>query len=49
MTLLAADREFHFGELDVKSWTELATWVAAGAPRSSGRTVFTVDHEEPVS
>ncbi|GAC69593.1 putative oxidoreductase [Gordonia soli NBRC 108243] len=49
MTYLAADRELQFGELDVKAWTELAAWIAAGAPRPSGRTVFTVDHEEPVS
>ncbi|WP_210115448.1 zinc-binding dehydrogenase [Mycobacterium sp. DL99] len=48
MAYLAADRELQFGELIVKPWTELAAWIAAGAPRPSGRTVFSVEHDDRI-
>jgi hypothetical protein len=44
MAYLAADRNLEIGEIDVKPWIELPTWIEAGAPRPSGRVVFRVDH-----
>lgn len=46
MAYLAADSTLDVGELDVRPWTELAAWVDDGAPRSAGRVVFTVEHDE---
>ncbi|PCE16210.1 hypothetical protein AUC47_09715 [Microbacterium sp. SZ1] len=43
MTYLAADRDLDVGPLDIRQWTELGDWVAAGGPRSGGRVVFRVE------
>lgn len=43
MTYLAADHDLDVGPLDIRAWTELGDWVAAGGPRSDGRVVFRVD------
>lgn len=45
MTYLATSADLDVGPLDVRPWTELADWVAAGGPRRSGRVVFRVPHE----
>ena len=42
MAYLAADRDLDVGPLDVRPWTEASDWIAAGAPRASGRVVFRV-------
>ena len=44
MAYLVADRELQTGGIDVRSWTDLAAWIDAGAPRQSGRVVFRVDN-----
>lgn len=44
MGYLAAESALDIGEVDVKPWTELPSWIEAGAPRRSGRVVFRVDH-----
>lgn len=44
MAYLAADPSLDVGDLDVRPWTELATWIDAGAGRRSGRVVFRVEH-----
>lgn len=41
---LAADRSLDVGDISVAPWSELATWIDAGARRRSGRVVFRVDH-----
>lgn len=46
LTLLAADATLDAGPLDVRPWTELGAWTAAGAPRRAGRAVFLVDHPQ---
>ena len=47
MAYLAADRSLDVGNIDLRSWTSLAAWVAAGAERPSGRRiVFRVDHDD---
>lgn len=49
MALLAADGALDAGPIDVKSWTELASWVEGGAARRSGRVVFRVGREGPAT
>lgn len=46
MAYLAADSSLDVGALDVRPWTRLAEWVAQGAPRTSGRPVFRVEHNK---
>ena len=43
MDYLAAVPDLEIGQIDVRPWTDLATWIEAGAPRRSGRVVFRVD------
>lgn len=43
MGYLAADLTLDVGPLETRPWTELADWIAAGAPRPAGRVVFRVD------
>ncbi len=42
MAYLAADPSLDTGDIDARPWTELATWIDAGAERRSGRVVFRV-------
>jgi len=43
MASLAADEQLEVGDIDARRWTGLATWIAQGAPRRSGRVVFRVE------
>lgn len=45
MAYLAADPSLDVGAIDVRPWTELATWISTGAERESGRVVFRVRHD----
>ncbi|MGM1018524.1 MAG: zinc-binding dehydrogenase [Actinomycetota bacterium] len=43
MYLLASDGSLDVGEIDSRSWSDLADWIEGGARRTAGRVVFRVD------